>query len=54
MSSAGYQTTGLSFGFGLDFYAVHIDAAYGHVVTTDNTNKTDQLTLSFRLGLDES
>lgn len=51
---AGYQTTGLSFGFGLDFYAVHIDAAYGHVITTDNTNKTDQLTLSFRLGLDES
>lgn len=51
---AGYQTTDLSFGFGLDFYAVHIDAAYGHVITTGNTNKTDQLTLSFRLGLDES
>ena len=51
---AGYQTTGLSFGFGLDFYAVHIDAAYGHVITTGNTNKTDQLTLSFRLGLDKS
>lgn len=50
---AGWQTTGPSFGVGLDFYAIHVDASYGQIITYGNSNKINQLSVSLKLGIDE-